>query len=121
MNKGRKRIMKNTKGRGSIIGALFGLFTTAMGLIMSGMVIRYGWNTFIATPLQLPMISTPVAIGMDLLGEYILGYSAPVKLQSLYEDMSEKSIFLLNATHLLVNILLSGYTLAVMVVISLFI
>ena len=121
MNKGGKRIMKNTSGKVGLTGILFGLFTTVLGLIISGMVIKYGWNTFIATPLQLPMISTPVAIGMDLLGEYIFGHSTPVKLQSLYEELSEKSVFLFNTTHLLVNILLSGYTLVVMAVISLFI
>ena len=113
--------MKSTKGKVGLTGVLFGLLTTALGIIISGVVIKYGWNTFIATPLQLPMISIPVAVGMDLLGEYIFGYSTPAKLQKLYEETSEKSVFLFNATRLLANIILSGYTLAIMVVISLFI
>ena len=67
------------------------LLVYPLGCILSGLVIRYGWNNFLTTLYVVPSINLAQAIGIDILFSYIITSSGRNENDYDYGEILKKA------------------------------
>lgn len=100
-----------------ILNLIISIIVLIISVVIGGIVVRYGWNSFITQISSVPTITLPVAIGIDLTVTYITGYATPFEFVKTYEKLDGivKTLVMLTT-----NIGMSVITFVVMYVVTLF-